>query len=100
MSHRHELVERLVELQNVANALKPGADRAAVQAATANVIRAVADQQRVRTAARRHRIAGSDVRCVVRSLEPDAYKRGGAVCVRCFWKEKVVARWRLSYRTA
>ena len=41
--HREELLRQLIELQNVANALPPGADPIAVQTATANVIRAAAE---------------------------------------------------------
>ena len=40
--HREELLRQLVKLQTVANALAPGADRVAVQAAVADVIRATA----------------------------------------------------------
>ena len=43
MSHRNELLQRLIELQNAANAMAPGADRVAVQTATAKVIRAAAE---------------------------------------------------------
>ena len=41
--HREELLNQLVALQQVANAMAPGADRIAVQAATARVIRAAAE---------------------------------------------------------
>jgi len=41
--HREDLLKRLIELRTVANSLAPGADRLAVQAATANVIRAAGE---------------------------------------------------------
>ena len=40
---KHVLVQRLSELQTVANAMAGGADRVAVQAALAALIRAAAD---------------------------------------------------------